>query len=591
MRQILRGAGISVIGTAILTTVMILLRPHISIATAALVLVIPVVLGCSVGGFKSGLIAVLTGFLAYDFFFIPPYYTLSVGAPQNWIALIVYVIVMLVVSKVVDGLQKARFEAQRQENNANRLYSLTDLLIADSPPEQILQAIVHTVQQTFSPRWVALLLPDEHSDLQLPTATNKLHIAATDGMDISDAEKKRLMVASSHPHSLGTGESHDDIFRVALSAQGRPVGVLAVGASGLGSPDLSLLRTYANQAALTIERNRLQKESIRNEVLEQVDHWRRALIGAVSHDLRTPLASIKAAITTLREYKNRASVTSMELPVELPLQRPAELAADATALLSEGHQAELMELIEIQSDRLDRLVSNLLDMTRFEAGSRPLHLELVDPVEIVDNALESVVLSGTDPQQLKASGVSIIMDIPNSLPVVHIDRILMTQVLVNLLENAIRHSPDNAEIVIGLRVASNERVPAPKAASTSAPIGRSFETEPRGKSPQTGGAANTGNHTDSQVVEVFVTDQGPGVALNERSRVFQMFNRLSAGGGRAGLGLNIAKTFVEGHGQYIRVEDGPDGGASFIFSMPIGANEESRLNAHANTASEQETDP
>jgi len=473
VRRILAGALVALGGIVACTVVMVPLRDHLSVATPALVLVVPVVAGVVIGGFWSGAAAVVAGFMAYDFYFIPPYGTLAVGSAQHWVALVVYVVVMLLISALVVSLQRARAEAHRREEDTRRIYVLSDLLIGDRHLDELLEQLVSTVRQAFRARWAAVLLPDG----------DRLSVAATAGEPLSDEEFGRLSPSPGRPESLRAGGG---VVRVVLTALGRPVGLLAMASPPLDPHDWELLHTFANQAALAMERSQLREQLLRNELLEEIDRWRDALMGAVSHDLRTPLASVKTAVSTLRRSGPE---------------------------LEPGDREELLGLIEDQSDALDRLVANLLDMTRIASGALDLRRQPCPVADVVEGALQLLA-----PAQVET-------DLPVDLPPVDVDQVLMQQVLANLLDNALRHSPDDRSVVVSAAV-------------------------------------------EGPAVEVAVEDHGPGVAPSERDLVFEMFNRVS-GGGRAGLGLAIAKAFVEAHGQSIRVEDARGGGARFVFTMPV----------------------
>jgi two-component system, OmpR family, sensor histidine kinase KdpD len=232
---------------------------------------------------------------------------------------------------------------------------------------------------------------------------------------------------------------------------------------------------------------------LRARLLEEIDRWRRALMGAASHDLRTPLASIKTAVSSLRQVD---------------------------ANLGPSDRAELLELIELQSDRLARLLTNLLDMTRIEAGALELRPTAVGFDELVDEALAS--LGGI------VSPGRVAVDAPADLPLLHLDHVLMGQVLANVLENAERLSPDDSIIRVAART-------APGSGATR--------------------------------VEIAVSDDGPGIAREERERVFEMFSQ-NGGGGRAGLGLAIAKAFVEAHGGLIWIDPDVTRGARVVFTVP-----------------------
>ncbi|MGH9093162.1 MAG: DUF4118 domain-containing protein, partial [Acidimicrobiales bacterium] len=167
-------------------------RSHLSVATCALVLVVPVVGGAALGGLWSGVVATVAGFVAYDLLFIPPYGTFTVGAGQNWVALAVYAVVVLLVGALVASLQAARDHARRRELEARHLYDLTDLLIADKPVPELLQSIVTTIHREYDGRWAAVLLPED----------GQLAVAALAGGPLSEDDLRRASPAPGRPESL-----------------------------------------------------------------------------------------------------------------------------------------------------------------------------------------------------------------------------------------------------------------------------------------------------------------------------------------------------------------------------------------------------
>jgi two-component system sensor histidine kinase KdpD len=240
---------------------------------------------------------------------------------------------------------------------------------------------------------------------------------------------------------------------------------------------------------LALERAQLRDQALRSEVLEEVDRLRHALMGAVSHDLRTPLATIKVASSTL---------------------------LNPSAPLSDSDRNELHGLIDSETDRLTRLVTNLLDMTRFDAGVLEVRRASRSVRSLVDEAV-AALRSALGERAVR-------MSIADRLPDVDVDQLLIGQVLANLLDNANRYSPPDSQITVTGEIRSDR-------------------------------------------IAISVSDQGPGVPLREREAVFDRFVRFDTGG-RSGLGLTIAKTFVEAHGERIWVEDGPGGGARFVFTLP-----------------------
>jgi len=476
------GIVAAVVTLVVVVGALLSVRSHVSVATDALVLIIPVVIGVSVGGFSAGAVAVVLGFVAYDFYFIPPYGTLSVGAGQNWLALVVYVIVVLIVARVVAFQLTAREQAHEREVAIRRLFEVTQQMISALPLDDLLHLVVTTVRETFETTWVALLLPEG----------DRLTIAAEAGT-LSEDERS-LITTLDQPHTLILS-SNASVSRVALTADGRPVGHIVVAGADLNAYERELFGTFANQAALAIERSQLREQALRTEVLEAADQWRNALMGAVSHDLRTPLASMKLAVSTLR---------------------------DSSSVLTTKDRDDLLATIEDQSDDLARLVANLLDMARLEAGGLSLRRGPHAVSEFLDDAVRSAGGS------LKNHVIR--REIDSGLPLVDVDEVLITRVLVNLLSNAAQHSPEGTTITVGAQL-------------------------------------------DGELVRVSVSDEGSGVPPDDRARIFKMLDR-RAGSGRAGLGLAISTSFVAAHSQTLSVDDAPSGGARFSFTLPVSATEE-----------------
>ncbi|MGD0393524.1 MAG: DUF4118 domain-containing protein, partial [Acidimicrobiales bacterium] len=397
----------SVVGIALsigLGAALLPLRAHLSIAVAALVFVLPVVAGVTIGGFGAGATSVLAGFVVYDYGFIPPYGRLGVERAENWVALAVYTVVMLAVARVVSNLESARSEALVRTTEARRLFELSELLVDEPSVEELLKTIVRAVGTMFEVPGVTLLVPDG----------NRLEIAASYGEALSPDELGQLDPRSGVPVSLGTAPgSLDGMGTVALSASGRPVGILAMRGMPAAEADRALLRTFTNHAALALERAQLREQALRSELLEEVDRLRHALMGAVSHDLRTPLATMKVASSTLLH------------PV-FPL--------------SDADMDELHGLIDVETDRLTRLVTSLLDMTRIDAGVLEVRRGPTSVAALVDEALTGL--------RSTLSDRSVEISLPDDLPDVDIDRLLIGQVLANLLDNANRYAPSESLITV-----------------------------------------------------------------------------------------------------------------------------------------------
>lgn len=496
MRRSVIGTVAALASMAALTGAMLPLRSHLSVATTALVLVVPVVIGVISGGFIAGVLSVIAGFLVYDFFFIPPYLTLWVGARENWVALGVYVVVMVPVARVVAGMNTARATEKRQSAEIRELFELSDLLVADKDLDELLSVIVTTLADVFGSRKVTILLPKN----------DHLEIVASAGEPLTDTDLRSVLPSAEGQVSVAAQSfERGDLLVLALTAAARPIGLLVLSGEAATQHQREPLMTFANQIALAVERSQLREEALRARLIEEVERLAKTLVAAVSHDLRAPLASIKASSSTL---------------------------SDAEIDISPEARQSLAKLIDVQADRLADLVQSLLDMSRIQAGV----LEPRCTVVSLSDLVKSVVGDLTPAMR----GHAVAVAIPDDLPPVDVDVVLISRVLANLLTNAARHSPKDTSITI------------------------------RAKS------------TDATTIEVSVTDHGPGVSRDRREEIFGLLARRDDDAG-AGLGLTIAKTFVEAHGQRIWVDDAPEGGARFCFTLPVAASIPEEPSVGANT--------
>lgn len=485
MRSRVAGSVTGVVTAVVLGAALLPFRSHLATATAAVVLVIPCVAGVVAGGFGAGLVSVAAGFLVYDYVFVRPYGTLTVSRSQGWVALAVYVVVMVLVAGVVVSLERARAASASREANARDLLDLSEMLLVDKPLAELGEAVVN---------WARAVLGLEGVALLLSSLDGRLEVVASAGTPISEEALSRLQPEAGLPVPLSTATSHDALQALALASSGRPVGLLVM-RNVPPSPTLrELLPIVGNHLAIALERAQLRERIVHAEVLEEVDRLRRSLIGAVSHDLRTPLATIKVASSTF---------------------------LDPTNDLSPGDADELHSLIDLQADRLTRLVNSLLDMTRIQSGALEVQRRPWPLRDIVDEALAEMRSSLGD------RPVDVVID--DDLPLVDVDPLLIAQVLANLVDNANRHGPRGTPIVVSAGLSGGR-------------------------------------------VRVSVADHGPGVPVAERETIFEKFVRFDSGG-RSGLGLAIAKAFIEAHGDRIWVEDAPGGGARFLFTLPAAVRE------------------
>jgi len=461
------GYTVALAGTALATAPLLAFRDEVDKTTVVLAYLLVVTAAAVAGGLGPGIIAAALGFLAFDFLFLQPYHHILVDDPQDWLSLAVYLLVAVVVSLLVASSERRRAQAERRERETRMLFDLSTSLVARGSLDDTLRGVVGTVRSLFDLAGCAIMLPSDDG----------VRVAAVDGQVPDDPEPGRALTVPmrSGEHAVGA--------LVVVAGGPEP--------SGFGEAERRVLATFANQAALAVERGQQEAERNRALALQETDRLRTALLNSVSHDLRTPLASIKASASSL-------------------LDRDVDW--------SDAEREEFLATINTEVDRLTRLVHNLLDMSRIEAGALDPHL--------VESSVDEVV--GPVVRRARAAGHQRVgVDVPEELAPVLVDPVRLDQVLTNLLDNARSYA-----------AGSPVQVVARQAVDT---------------------------------VELRVVDHGPGIPDPERERVFDQFYRLK--GGRrpegTGMGLAICRGIVEAHGGSLRAERTPGGGATFVLTLPV----------------------
>jgi two-component system sensor histidine kinase KdpD len=329
------GYVIAVLGTAAATIGLLAVRPDVSKTNVVLTFLAVVVAAAATGGLGPGAVAAAAGFLAFDILFIPPYYTLVVNDRQDYLSLAVFLLTAFVVSYLVGALERRRIQAERREQETRTLYELSTSLVAHGSLDDTLNSVVRTVRSLFNLAGCAIVLPDGRDGVRIAARDGEIPL----GLD--------RILAPTSGSGLGGRLQPGHALTVPLRAGAEPVGALVVVAGGPGSPSFGeaerrLLATFANQAALAVEQGRQEEERSRTRALEETDRLRTALLNSVSHDLRTPLASIKASASSL---------------------------LDREVQWDESERQEFLTTIDQEADRLTRLVHNLLDMSRIEANA------------------------------------------------------------------------------------------------------------------------------------------------------------------------------------------------------------------------------
>ncbi len=458
-----------------------------------LYLVAVVVAAVYLGRGPSILTAVLSVF-AFDFFFVPPQLTFAVSDTQYLLTFVGLLVVGVVISSLAVQAHEQAESAQSRERQTAELYGLSrDLTTALGLPA-IERAVIRHVEQTFG-REAVMLMPDpDDSEAGLRPE------AASAGFQLDDHE---LTVADwVYRHGEPAGRGTDTLpaaklrYQPLKTARG-VLGVLGVRGPESPEPQLTLeqqrlVDSFASQAALALERTQLAEQARRAQVLEATDKLQTALLNSISHDLRTPLVSITGALSTLEE--------------------------DDSALDSATRRG-LIENAREEAERLNRLVGNLLDMTRLEAGAVKVRREPADVQDLVGSALAQL--------GARLEGHPVAVHIPEDMPLVPLDFVLMVQVLYNLLDNALKYSPPDAPIDVSARLAGDR-------------------------------------------LELTVADRGVGIPPADLAFVFDKFYRVQRRGADTGtgLGLSICKGIVEAHGGKIHADNRPGGGAILTLWLP-----------------------
>lgn len=428
---------------------------------------------------------------AFDFFFIPPHFTFAVADSQYLLTFAVMLLVALLISTLASRARAQADAVRQRERRTSSLYAMSrDLGAAQNVDDVGMISAKHVEEVTSAQVFVLSTGLSGH----LREVGSRVQARPLNDRDEAVA---RWVFENRRPAGLGTDTlpAASALF-LPLAGSDQSLGVLGVRpASGLPfTPDqMQLLDAFASLAAAALDRVRLLGEAQRAQVEVETERLRNSLLSSVSHDLRTPLTSITGAASSL-------------------LQVPGNL--------DDASRRDLLETIHEEAFRLNRLVANLLDMTRLESGALKVRKEWSPIEEVIGSALTRLASS--------LAGRRVETEVPDSLPLAPFDALLIEQVLVNLIENAVKYTPAGGEIVI----------------SASA-------------SPE--------------ALSVEVSDRGPGIPPGDEARVFEKFQRLEGRGrkGGVGLGLTICRGIVTAHGGTINVFKREGGGASFRFTLPI----------------------
>jgi two-component system, OmpR family, sensor histidine kinase KdpD len=489
---------------------------RINLANASMLYLFAVLATAVAFGRGPAVFAALIAFLTFDWFFVQPVHQFTVSDPEEWVSLLLFMLTATVTGQLAAGQRQRRREAEQRQREAIVLYDVVRLM-SDSQLEDGLAAVAERLRNELNLPALAVEFWEPSGELVrvgagVADALSEIYRSAAparvlhSGRAASSNEHATpgrwvRIVPAERSHATESPETRaGKVDVVPIKVGERRIGavVLLHRTRRFDAVDNRLVSAAATQIGLAVDRDRLHKESTEAEILRRTDQLRAALLNAVSHDLRTPLAAIMASAGSLRQQDVQ---------------------------WTEEERQSFAEAIEEEAERLNRLVGNLLDLSRIEGGSLRPDKSWHDLGAVVEDTLDRLRSVVAD-HDLRVS-------VPEDLPPVWLDPVEIGEALYNLVENAAKYSPPHTEIDVEVRQAADH-------------------------------------------VAVSVSDRGPGLPATALQHVFESFYRaIQSGGapqpGGLGLGLAVVKGLVEAHGGRVSVENRGGGGARFTFTLPRAA--------------------
>ena len=463
---------------------------HTFFAPANIIMIYPlcVTVSAIMGGLGPSILVSILSVMAFDFFFVTPFYTFAVDDTQYIFTFIVLLLVGITISYLTSRISQQTEAAKQRERETAALYALGRDLAISSDLESYIEAIVKRINEALEHE-VIIFLPDTEKHRKLRTYAG--------GAEVSYDENELAAATRSFQHRQKVLSDDKARYLPLVTARGI-IGVMALKTPNTGreltAEQERLLGAYTDLVAVAIEGIQLAEELHNTQVLKATEKLQGALLNAISHDLRTPLVSVIGTLSSLQEEG---------------------MGLDDTA------KKNLIQVAREEADRLNHLITNLLDESRIEAGAITLSRQPSEVQDLVGSALEQM---GS-----RASARSIEIDIPGEIPFISVDFGLIVQTLANILDNAIKYSPADSPIEIKAQQLDRE-------------------------------------------VHIEVTDHGVGIPEEDLGNIFDKFYRIKRPDNVAGtgLGLSISKGIVEAHGGSIEANKASDGGTTIRVKLPIG---------------------
>ena len=487
-RLSLSGYGASLALVAAATLACQLLRPFLAPTNMVMIYLLAVVIAALRLSLKPAILTAFLGVLAFDFFFVPPHLTFAVADTEYLITFVALFAVGVIISSLVSKARERAEALREREAQTASLYYLSRDLAAAADMHSILDKIASNIEETLGAK-LAVFLPEE-GRLEIKKTNKNLHVSANE-LAVADWVFHNRQAAGRGTETL----SSVDMFNLPMQTSTSTIGVLGIqfadSAEYKSPQSRKLLEALAGQAAVAIERVQFAHQAEQAQILQARDNLERALLNSISHDMRTPLVSITGALSAIREKGH---------------------------LFDDESRKELLDAAWEEAGRLNRFVGNLLDMTRLEAGVIKLKEESCDVQDLIGCALAALERNLADRR--------VDVRLPDNLPLVMMDMVLMTQVVVNLLDNALKYSPTDKEITILVTV-------------------------------------------DESWLTLEISDRGPGIPESDLTRIFDKFYQIPVpeGAGGTGLGLSICKGLVEAHGGKIQAKNRTGGGLTVSVKL------------------------
>ncbi|MDQ7092510.1 sensor histidine kinase KdpD [Desulfosporosinus sp. PR] len=484
---------ISALMMAVLTLIVAPAASFLGPVNIFMLCVLPVLFSGARWGKFPAIVTAGIGVVIFNFFFVPPFFTLSVSDFRYVISFVILIIVGFVTGTLSARLKDQINYSRQREEQVTALYSLSRDLTAVDKLERVLDSIARKIADTLDGQ-VVLLLPDEKNKLVLSQSSSSDHFLTESELAVAAWVYERGLKAGQGTETLGSAKA----LYLPLTTEQGTQGVLGIcfhHPKGQIDPEqISFLDAFAGLAAMAINRIKLASEARQAHTLAESERLRTALFNSLSHDLRTPLASIIGAATGLLE--------------------------DHDVVYSPDARQDLLQTILQGAERMNRFVNNLLDMARLESGMLKLNKDWCDIQDIIGVAVNRL--------EIVLAKRLLDIDIPVGLPLVQADYILIEQVLINLLDNAVKYSEPNSKITISVKQLSAK-------------------------------------------LEISVANRGTPIPETDLSKVFDKFYRLNSPlqVSGTGLGLSICKGIVETHNGEIWAENNELGGVTIIFNLPL----------------------